>query len=69
MVTKVLKIVSFLFSVFLFCDLMIVVRVLYRTLVEGDKLEINNIIKAIFIYGTATLIMYILKRILKRYQK
>jgi hypothetical protein len=53
------KIVKFLFNVFIITDIAILVRILLMN--YGEKLEMNNVITTIVIFGSITVLLYLLK--------
>lgn len=62
-IKSILKIVSFLLVVFLLTDVLILIRILLRN--YGEALESNNIIKTVIVFGTLTVIFFLLKKYLK----
>jgi hypothetical protein len=62
------KLVRFLRDIFIVTDIFIIIRFLLRN--YGKKLEMQNIIKAAVIFGTATVVLWIIDYILvKRIKK
>mgnify|MGYP005870728145 CR=1 FL=1 len=53
------KIVKFLYYVFIITDIAILVRVLFMN--YGKKLEMNNVVTTIIIFGAITVLLFLLK--------
>jgi hypothetical protein len=57
------KIVKFLFNMFIVTDIAILVRILLIN--YGEKLEMNNVITTLVIFGAITVLLYLLKITIK----
>ncbi len=60
---EIFKIVKFLYGVFIVTDIAILVRVLLMN--YGEKLEMNNVITTIVIFGTITALLFLLKTVIR----
>ncbi len=60
---EIFKIVKFLYGIFIITDIAILVRVLLMS--YGDKLKMNNVITTIAIFGIITILLFLLKTVIK----
>lgn len=56
---EIFKIVKLLYSVFIVTDIAILIRAMLMN--YGEKLEMQNVIKTIVIFGAITVILFLLK--------
>ena len=60
---EIFKIVKFLYSVFIVTDVAILIRALLMN--YGEKIEIHNVVKTIIIFGSITILLFLLKTAIK----
>tara|TARA_R110002074_G_scaffold242042_1_gene413891 strand:+ start:159 stop:389 length:231 start_codon:yes stop_codon:yes gene_type:complete len=60
---EVFKVVKFLYGVFIITDIAILIRALLMN--YGEKLEMNNVITTIVIFGAITFLLFLLKTLIK----
>ena len=60
---EIFKIVKFLYSVFIVTDIAILIRALLMN--YGEKLEMHNVVKTIIIFGSITVLLFLLKAVIR----
>lgn len=61
---KALRIISFLYVVFIMVDILILINYIFKD--YGEVIELYNIKKAAYIFGTITIVLYVFKTWLSR---